>query len=133
MSLIDHVARKIRALRQSQAGGKGISQEALARGVGVQTNTVSRWETGTYKPSIEDLERLARFFGVSILEFFPKQEGGPVEREPVAALLRAAQELPDEDLEELRQYAEFRKARAMFADADALKRPGRKRKDEDAD
>ena len=29
-------------------------------------NTISRWETATYKPSISDLERLAQFFGVPI-------------------------------------------------------------------
>jgi len=35
-------------------------------------NTISRWETATYHPSLEDLDQLARFFGVTILEFFPK-------------------------------------------------------------
>jgi len=34
-------------------------------------NTISRWETATYKPSISDLERLARFFGVPVSDFFP--------------------------------------------------------------
>jgi transcriptional regulator with XRE-family HTH domain len=35
-------------------------------------NTISRWETATYKPSISDLERLAPFFGVPIAILFPK-------------------------------------------------------------
>ena len=48
-----------------------MSQEALAREVKVAANTISRWETCTYRPSLEDLERLARFFEVSITTFFP--------------------------------------------------------------
>ena len=37
-------------------------------------NTVSRWETATYKPSISDLERLAKFFGVPVTIFFPQPD-----------------------------------------------------------
>lgn len=40
--------------------------------VGTTANTVSRWEMATYKPAISDLERLARYFGVSIAAFFPE-------------------------------------------------------------
>jgi transcriptional regulator with XRE-family HTH domain len=120
-NLMDFIARRIRDLR-SAYGGKGLSQEALAKELGVATNTVSRWETGTYKPAIDDLEGLARFFGVSILEFFPKEES-PV-TEQVSALLRAAEQLDHRDLEELRRYAEFRKARYRLSGGP----PGRKRK-----
>jgi transcriptional regulator with XRE-family HTH domain len=115
------IARRIRELR-SAYGGKGLSQEALAKELDVATNTVSRWETGTYKPAVDDLENLARFFGVSILEFFPKEDN-PI-TEQVSALLRAAQQLDNSDLEELRRYAEFRKARYRLSGEPA----GRKRK-----
>ena len=87
-------------------------------------NTVSRWETVTYKPDINDLEKLSRFFGVSILEFFPQQEA--LHAAPMSALLRAAKDLPAEDIEELRKYAEFRRARSMFKGP--RPRPGRKPK-----
>lgn len=120
-SLFDFIARRIRELR-SAYGGKGLSQEALAKELQVATNTVSRWETGTYKPAIDDLEKLARVFGVSILEFFPKEESKI--NEQVSALLRAAQQLDSRDLEELRRYAEFRRARYMLGTGS----PGRKRK-----
>jgi transcriptional regulator with XRE-family HTH domain len=109
MDLFEHVGRRIRDLRGS-FGGKGISQEELAEAINVTGNTISRWETATYHPSIQDLDKLARFFGVSILEFFPTEQT-PESR--VRALLRAARELPDDDLKELERYAEFRLARNL--------------------
>lgn len=125
MNLFEYVAARIRDLR-SNFGGEGVSQEALAKGVGVATNTVSRWETGAYRPSLEDLEKLARFFGKSILEFFPAE--AERQDDKVTALLRAAKELPPEDLEELRRYAEFRRARSLY-DGGKKPRAGRKKKE----
>jgi transcriptional regulator with XRE-family HTH domain len=110
MDLFEHVGRRIRDLRGS-FGGKGMSQEELAEAVGVTGNTISRWETATYHPSIQDLDKLARFFGVSVLEFFPAEQTSDSR---VQALLRAARELPDDDLEELQRYAEFRRARTLM-------------------
>lgn len=119
-----YVAARIRDLRRRH-GLVGISQEELAAGVGVTTNTISRWETGTYQPDIDDLDRLARFFGVPILEFFPKVESAA--QEPVNALLRAAKDLSAGDLEELRRYAEYRRARHLLDKE--RPRAGRKRKE----
>lgn len=125
MDLIEYVGTRIRELRQSFGGGEGLSQEALAQALGVAKNTISRWETATYRPGIEDLEKLARFFGVSILDFLPPEERP--ENDRLAALLRTAQDLPDEDLEELNRYAEFRKARAIYSQEKKSK--GRKKKE----
>lgn len=111
MNLFEYISARIRDLRLSY-GGEGISQEALAKGLGVATNTVSRWETNTYHPSLDDLEKLARFFGKSILEFFPAEPDQVDDK--MAALLRAAKQLPPEDIDELRRYAEFRKARSLY-------------------
>jgi len=77
--------------------------------MGVPTNTISRWETATYRPDVAQLDRLARFFGKSILDFFPEREAKS--NEQLVALLRAAKDLHAQDLEELRRYAEFRRAR----------------------
>ena len=126
MNLFEHIAARIRDLRTTY-GGKGIPQETLAHGLGVATNTVSRWETATYLPSLEDLDKLARFFGKSILDFFPA-ESDPV-NDKVAALLRAAKQLPPEDIDELRRYAEFRRARSMYENGEKP-RVGRKKKAE---
>jgi transcriptional regulator with XRE-family HTH domain len=125
MELTRYVGERIRELRSSHGGGSGISQEALAKALKTTANTISRWETGTYRPSLEDLDGLSRFFGVSILEFFPKDEN-PVESK-VSALLRAAKDLPEADLDELQKYAEFRRARAMMGAEKGKKKSGRPR------
>ena len=123
MTLAEFVAQKIRSLRTSY-GGEGISQEALAKALKVATNTVSRWETGVYKPALEDLEKLASFFHVSVLAFFPPEE--VPQSDGVAALLRAAGELSESDLDELRRYAEFKRAQKLYKGG-VRSKAGRKR------
>lgn len=127
MAIIEYVSNKIRDLRKSYNGGVGLTQEELAKKIDVTTNTVSRWETTTYKPSIDDLEKIARFFGISILEFFPQNEDRTTTDSRIMGLLRAAKELPQEDIEELQRYAEFRKARHLLEQPERPQ-PGRKRK-----
>lgn len=58
-------------------------------------------------PSVEDLETIARFFGVTLGVFFPDIE--PSAR--LQALMSATGDLDDDDLDELTRYAQFRKAR----------------------
>ena len=103
--IYDQIGGKIRELRTSLKG-KGISQEDLARAVKTTANTVSRWETATYKPSIADLEVLARFFGVPIAVFFPEAHAAS----RANALISATADLDDRDLEEVTLYARFRRA-----------------------
>jgi len=109
----EYVAGRIRELR-NEYGKEGLSQEALAKIVGVATNTISRWETGTYQPTLDDLEKLGRALGVSILKFFPGADIQDRKGEKVDALLRTASGLDEGDLEELRKYAEFRRARSVY-------------------
>lgn len=123
-----YIGKRIRELRTGYAGGKGLSQEALAKSMDVTANTISRWETATYRPTIEDLERLARFFSVSILDFFPREDA-PAQQE-ITALLRAAEQLPPEDIEELRRYAEFRKARYLHRQAEEIESEPKRKKAE---
>jgi len=123
--LVKYVGERIRELRTSYGTGQGLSQDSLAKEIGVATNTISRWETGTYKPSLQDLEKLSRFFGVSIMDFLPEEEVGADER--ITALLRTARELDPADLEELQRYAEFRRARSRMASGGMTR--GRKRKE----
>jgi transcriptional regulator with XRE-family HTH domain len=124
MTITEHISQRIREFRTSYGSGAGISQDALAKALGVASNTISRWETGTYRPTIEDLERLARFFGKSILDFFPKEDVRTERDEKIDALLRTAKQLNDDDVEELRRYAEFRRARHVYT----KRPPGRKAK-----
>jgi len=114
MDLLDHLAAKIRELRVSYNGGEGLSQETLATHLKVASNTISRWETGTYCPSVTDLEQIARFFGVSMKVFLPSEMIDEEEDENLRALLRTARQLHPADLEELQKYAEFRRARGIY-------------------
>jgi len=125
MELLDHVAARIKDLRVSYNNGEGRSQESLATHLKVAPNTISRWETGTYRPSLKDLERISRFFGVSIMSFLPDQLVDEDEDENLKALLRTARQLHPADLEELRKYAEFRRARSIYQ-GKSRPQPGRK-------
>ncbi len=114
MDLLDHLAARIKELRVSYNNGEGLSQEMLARHLKIAPNTISRWETGMYRPGFTDVERLARFFGVSMMSFLPPEMQDEDEDENIKALLRTARQLHPADLEELRRYAEFRRARGIY-------------------
>jgi transcriptional regulator with XRE-family HTH domain len=105
------IGERIRELRRA-FGERGISQDALADAMGTTANTISRWETAAYKPSADDLERLALFFGVSISSFFREADNSRLQ-----ALLSATGDLHDDDFEELIHYAQFRKARTKLRSA----------------
>src|SRR5262245_48875535 len=116
--IYNHIGEKIQELRTNWPEGK-LSQEGLAEKLGTATNTVSantvsRWETGTYKPTAEDLDKLARLFKVSITVFFPDLQH---DDERIAALTSATGGLNTEDFEEVIRYAEFRKARRALEKA----------------
>ena len=125
MDLLDHIAARIKELRVSYNSGEGLSQESLAKHLKVTANTISRWETGTYRPSFKDVERISRFFGASIISFLPSDLVDEEEDENLKALLRTARQLHPSDLEELRKYAEFRRARAIY-EGRTRPKPGRK-------
>jgi transcriptional regulator with XRE-family HTH domain len=125
MDLLDHLAATIRDLRVNYNSGEGLSQEKLAIHLKVAPNTISRWETGTYCPSVVDLERIARFFGVGMMAFVPSELVDKEEDENLKALLRTARQLHPADLEELQKYAEFRRARGIYQGKTRPK-PGRK-------
>jgi transcriptional regulator with XRE-family HTH domain len=125
MDLLDHVAARLKDLRVSYNNGEGLSQDVLAGHLKVSANTISRWETGTYRPSLKDLEKITRFFGVSIMSFFPQEMIDDDEDESLKALLRTARQLHPADLEELKKYAEFRRARGIYQ-GKTRPRPGRK-------
>lgn len=102
-NIYKQIGNQIRELRTSL---RGISQEELAQAMKTTANTISRWETATYKPSISDLETLAQFFGVPITVFFPQIQPDSRTR----SLLSATADLDDDDLEEVELYARFRRA-----------------------
>ncbi len=60
------VGNRIRELRQ----GKGFSQEVMAPMVGMHRTYLSDVELGKRNISLENLEKLWNFFGISAEEFF---------------------------------------------------------------
>lgn len=58
----DAVARGLAVWRERA----GLSQSAVARAVGVDHSTVSRWESGSRTPSVPQLIAIARESGMSI-------------------------------------------------------------------
>jgi len=108
MNIYEYIGGRIRTLREEQR----LNQEALAKELGVSTNTVSRWETATYKLSLNDLQKIALYFEIKLSSLLPPAE--VVETNNIQALLSATDNLPDEDIEELIKYAEFRRARRLL-------------------
>ena len=64
---------RIRELRQK----KQISQEELARLLGVDRSSVARWETGSNNPRMEKLLALAKIFGCSLDELVRENQKAP--------------------------------------------------------
>jgi transcriptional regulator with XRE-family HTH domain len=100
-----HIGLKLKDLRASA----GLTQSGLAAKLDVTANTVSRWESATYEPKIEDLEKIARLFDKPIWVFFPSESQPP--KKELKALLSKAGDLPSQDLEELIRYSDFIRAR----------------------
>ncbi len=109
--ITDFIGKRIKDLREAA----GLKQTQLAGHLGVTPNTVSRWESGIYQPSLADLDRMARLFKSPIWIFLPK-EHQPAESmsKERSALLSATGDLPPEDIEELRRYADFVRARRVL-------------------
>lgn len=103
-TIYKNIGEKIRELRTTRPD---LSQEKLAQAVGTTANTVSRWETAAYKPSIADLEKLSRFFEVPISVFFPQMDPDI----KLQALLSATGGLSEDDLDEVVRYAQYRRGR----------------------
>ena len=105
-TIAEYVGKQIRDQRKQA----GLSQDELAVKLKVPSNTVSRWETATYKPKLKDLDSLANILGGSVSTFFPAKEGS----EPVAALMRKAKDLPQQDIDALIDFAEFKRAQHLL-------------------
>lgn len=63
---MDIIGKKIRTLRKN----KNMTQERLAEVLSVSSQAVSKWENGISMPDIELLPIIARYFGITMDEFF---------------------------------------------------------------
>jgi transcriptional regulator with XRE-family HTH domain len=116
VDLYVYIGQQLRKLRKHHLG-TGVDQETVANAVDTTANTVSRWESATYKPSLRDLDNLSRYFGVSIAVFFPEMQDSRLQ-----ALMSATGDLRDEEFEDLLEYARFRRARQTLKHASKSKK-----------
>lgn len=56
---------------------RGLTQEQVANILGVKNNTVSGWESGKRVLDLEDLEKLAKVYGVHPAALLMAPEDGP--------------------------------------------------------
>jgi transcriptional regulator with XRE-family HTH domain len=66
------LATRLKTLRK----GKGMSQKALARGIGVTPSTISQIEGNLIYPSLPALVKIAEILAVDVSIFFQHQAGG---------------------------------------------------------
>ena len=64
------LAEKIQKLRKE----RGLTQEQLAEQLFVSRTAVSKWETGRGTPSIESLQMIAKFYGITLDELLGTEE-----------------------------------------------------------
>ena len=76
------VGRRIRALRR----GKGISQEVLAKGVGLTFQQVQKYERGSNRVSASKLVHIARVLGVPASHLLGEQPDGTATPDPLMSL-----------------------------------------------
>lgn len=57
---------RIRRAAERAAERKRLGQIALAQKLGVGKSIISLWETGACEPTLSNLIKIAKFFGVSI-------------------------------------------------------------------
>lgn len=107
MSIAGELARRLKAERE----GRHLSQQDLASKLGVAPNTVSRWETGTYTPKLDDLDRIAAALELDVAQLIPHNSGRS--RTSLDRLIDAARLLDPLEIEEVRRFAEFRRAQSL--------------------
>ncbi len=105
---------KIKTLRAK----RGITQEALAKAMGVTPQTVSKWENDVTMPDVALLPELSVFFGVTIDDLFSLNEEKQMERIEnriyEAELLSEAEVVQME--ETLRKFAKTKEHKARAVD-----------------
>ena len=86
------ISAKLKALRRRDK----LTQEDVARGIGVSWRNYQRWEKGRVTPRPESVAELAAFFGVSEREIYgydPGADGDPGDGEVVEELLNTIAQL----------------------------------------
>lgn len=70
-------------------------QRALANSIKVNENSIGRWLRGTSLPEMDNIQKLADFFGVPWQEFFRSDYLSTPKVEPMSHVLNRALTIPD--------------------------------------
>jgi transcriptional regulator with XRE-family HTH domain len=63
MDIIKNFGANLRALRAIHQ----LNRKKMAKDLKVSQSTIARWETGSIAPAVEDVVRIAHYFGVRYL------------------------------------------------------------------
>lgn len=80
-----------------------ITQKALAEQLGVKHNAISAWENGVNSIDIDTLFRVCKIFGVTVNDMYEMTSSEPT---TIAAHFDG-DEYTEDELDEIRQFAEF--------------------------
>ncbi|EID0062871.1 helix-turn-helix transcriptional regulator [Vibrio parahaemolyticus] len=64
------IGEHIKALRESQK----MTQEDVAKAIGIAKSTYIKYEKGTQSPQLETVEELAKLYGVSMIELITSEK-----------------------------------------------------------
>ena len=84
---------------------RGLSQAELAKKAGLQSSAVSHFETGTRKPSFDNLRRLADALNLSTDYLLGRTDDATADGPGVAALFRHLEHMSEADLKRLTDIA----------------------------
>ena len=87
------LGKRSRALRELRK----LSQEKVAEKCGVETSSVSRWETGGLSPNSKHLTQLAKALEVNKSDFFIAPESPVPENVLLAEILKVAHDLSPQE------------------------------------
>lgn len=99
---------KIKELRLNN----GISQKKLADSIGVAQSSINYWEKGQRTPSVSAAQKLADYFNITLDELYDIDNIEDIPKRPdtIAAHFDGT-EYTEEELEEIKQFAEFVKSK----------------------
>lgn len=79
----------------------GLSQEELAKKIGVGKTTISNYEVGLRSPKKPQMIKLSEVFGISIDDFFPTVESSKINVSPILSEINRISSVLDEERQQV--------------------------------
>ena len=90
---------------------KKLTINKMAGLLGVSQSTISMWRTGRAFPRIDVLEKLADYFGITVAELLTDHDNTTKDEPTTIAAHFDGDEYTEEELEAIREFAEFVKSK----------------------